>query len=176
MLKSDSQQVTTQLVRFGFVKLLCWPSQQELCLPVCDINLNIGHLSIQYLHNVHNGDLFNLYDHTCYVSCYQWLPESPRFDIARGMPDRAMATLERVARENGKPMPLGKLVDVVAEVCSSSADCHSKTANRSCLGFIFLYFVNCGTVYEVSLNVLLLCFKYNFYLSLICQSASLALW
>jgi len=32
------------------------------------------------------------------------------------MPDRAMATLERVARENGKPMPLGKLVDVVAEV------------------------------------------------------------
>ena len=49
--------------------------------------------------------------------CCQWLPESPRFDIARGMPDRAMATLERVARENGKPMPLGKLVDVVAEVC-----------------------------------------------------------
>ena len=46
----------------------------------------------------------------------QWLPESPRFDIARGMPDRAMATLERVARENGKPMPLGKLVDVVSEV------------------------------------------------------------
>jgi len=51
------------------------------------------------------------------VCCRQWLPESPRFDIARGMPDRAMATLERVARENGKPMPLGKLVDVVAEVC-----------------------------------------------------------
>ena len=50
------------------------------------------------------------------VCCRQWLPESPRFDIARGMPDRAMATLERVARENGKPMPLGKLVDVVAEV------------------------------------------------------------
>ena len=48
--------------------------------------------------------------------CCQWLPESPRFDIARGMPHRAMATLERVARENGKPMPLGKLVDVVAEV------------------------------------------------------------
>jgi len=54
-----------------------------------------------------------------YVLCCQWLPESPRFDIARGMPDRAMATLERVARENGKPMPLGKLADVVAEVCLS---------------------------------------------------------
>ena len=47
----------------------------------------------------------------------QYMPESPRFDIARGMPDKAMATLERVARENGKPMPPGKLVDVVAEVC-----------------------------------------------------------
>ena len=51
------------------------------------------------------------------VTChFQWLPESPRFDIARGMPDRAMATLQRVARDNGKPMPLGKLVDLVSEV------------------------------------------------------------
>jgi len=39
------------------------------------------------------------------------------------MPDRAYATLERVARENGKPMPLGKLVDVVAEVYLSVV-CH----------------------------------------------------
>jgi len=30
-----------------------------------------------------------------------------------------MVTLQRVARENGKPMPLGKLVDVVAEVIDS---------------------------------------------------------
>lgn len=47
-------------------------------------------------------------------TCF-WLPESPRFNIARGLPDRAMATLERVARANGKPMPRGKLADVVAE-------------------------------------------------------------
>jgi len=33
------------------------------------------------------------------------------------MPDRAMATLERVARENGKPMPAAKLASVVAKVC-----------------------------------------------------------
>ena len=46
----------------------------------------------------------------------QWLPESPRFDIARGMPDRAMATLERIARDNGKPMPLGKLVEIAGDV------------------------------------------------------------
>jgi len=59
----------------------------------------------------------------CYAGRCQWLPESPRFDITRGMPDRAMATLQRVARENGKPMPLGKLVDVVAEVSSSPYAC-----------------------------------------------------
>jgi len=50
------------------------------------------------------------------MHCCQWLSESPRFDIARGMPDRAMATLERVARENGKPMPSGSLDDVIREV------------------------------------------------------------
>jgi len=37
--------------------------------------------------------------------------------MARGLPGRAMATLQRVARENGKPMPLGKLADVITEVC-----------------------------------------------------------
>jgi len=59
----------------------------------------------------------------CYAGRCQWLPESPRFDITRGMPDRAMATLQRVARENGKPMPLGKLVDVVAEVIVCPMQC-----------------------------------------------------
>ncbi|XP_015596532.1 synaptic vesicle 2-related protein [Cephus cinctus] len=39
-----------------------------------------------------------------------WLPESAMFDMAAGRTDRAFTTLERVARENGKPMPLGRLV------------------------------------------------------------------
>ena len=41
----------------------------------------------------------------------QWLPESARFDMTRGNRERALATLERIAKENGKPMPLGKLVE-----------------------------------------------------------------
>jgi len=40
-----------------------------------------------------------------------WLPESARFDVARGRMDLALATLQRIAEDNGKPMPLGKLVD-----------------------------------------------------------------
>ncbi|KAI0239633.1 Synaptic vesicle 2-related protein [Lamellibrachia satsuma] len=40
-----------------------------------------------------------------------WLPESARFDIARGQPDKAAATLRRIARDNNKPMPLGRIID-----------------------------------------------------------------
>ncbi|XP_067015132.1 synaptic vesicle 2-related protein [Anabrus simplex] len=39
-----------------------------------------------------------------------WLPESARFHVASGQPDKALATLEQVAKDNGKPMLLGRLV------------------------------------------------------------------
>ncbi|XP_041982949.1 synaptic vesicle 2-related protein [Aricia agestis] len=39
-----------------------------------------------------------------------WLPESARFHVASGEPDKALATLEKVAHDNGRPMLLGRLV------------------------------------------------------------------
>ncbi|XP_070787155.1 synaptic vesicle 2-related protein-like, partial [Enoplosus armatus] len=39
-----------------------------------------------------------------------WLPESPRFDLLRGKTEKAMATLARIAKENGKTMPQGKII------------------------------------------------------------------
>ena len=46
----------------------------------------------------------------CMFLWLQWLPESARFHVASGQPDEALATLQRVAKENGKPMLLGRLV------------------------------------------------------------------
>lgn len=39
-----------------------------------------------------------------------WLPESARFHVASGEPDKALATLEQIAHDNGRPMLLGRLV------------------------------------------------------------------
>ncbi|XP_054280439.1 synaptic vesicle 2-related protein [Macrosteles quadrilineatus] len=39
-----------------------------------------------------------------------WLPESARYHVASGQPEKALATLRTVASENGKPMLFGRLV------------------------------------------------------------------
>ena len=40
--------------------------------------------------------------------------------MTRGNRERALATLERIAKDNGKSMPLGKLVEPSAKVSSRS--------------------------------------------------------
>ncbi|KAI8783267.1 synaptic vesicle 2-related protein [Biomphalaria glabrata] len=42
-----------------------------------------------------------------------WLPESARYNMTTGYYDKALQTLERIARENGKPMPEGILVEPI---------------------------------------------------------------
>lgn len=44
-----------------------------------------------------------------FSACCSWLPESARYDVTRGNIEKAQATIERIAKENGKPMLLGKL-------------------------------------------------------------------
>ncbi|KAF5308161.1 hypothetical protein FQR65_LT06341 [Abscondita terminalis] len=39
-----------------------------------------------------------------------WLPESARYHVASGHPDKALETLEKIATDNKKPMLLGRLV------------------------------------------------------------------
>jgi len=40
----------------------------------------------------------------------QWLPESPRFHVLSGKPEKAYETLKRIALDNKTAMPIGKLV------------------------------------------------------------------
>lgn len=48
-------------------------------------------------------------EHECCM-WVQWLPESARYDVLTGNQEKALATLKRIATENGAPMPLGKLI------------------------------------------------------------------
>lgn len=50
----------------------------------------------------------------------QWLPESARYDVLTGNQEKALATLKRIATENGAPMPLGKLVAARQVECVSA--------------------------------------------------------
>lgn len=45
-----------------------------------------------------------------FVIVCQWLPESARFHAASGDSEKALATLHKIAAENGKPMLLGRLI------------------------------------------------------------------
>lgn len=47
-----------------------------------------------------------------FVLCCFWLPESPRFDVLTGRSNRAMKTLEHIAKENKKSLPPGRLIAV----------------------------------------------------------------
>lgn len=38
------------------------------------------------------------------------MPESARFHVTRGQTEKALETLEKIAKDNGKPMLLGRLV------------------------------------------------------------------
>lgn len=67
----------------------------------------------------------------------QWLPESARYDVLTGNQEKALATLKRIATENGAPMPLGKLV---ADRQVKETFCRTETfmndINLCCLFFL----------------------------------------
>ena len=62
----------------------------------------------------------------------QWLPESVRYLVAMGDMERALATLKRVADENGKPMPLGRLVEPVVTQQQEVRPQHNRDRIHNC--------------------------------------------
>ncbi|KAK2902124.1 synaptic vesicle 2-related protein [Channa argus] len=67
-----------------------------------------------------------------------WLPESARYDVLTGNQEKALATLKRIATENGAPMPLGKLVAARQEDRGKIQDLFS---SRFCWTTVLLWFI-----------------------------------
>ncbi|GMS93646.1 hypothetical protein PENTCL1PPCAC_15821, partial [Pristionchus entomophagus] len=65
--------------------------------------------------------------------CCWWLPESARYDVAQGKIVEVRATLNRVARLNGKPLPPGELAVEKEESSSSMADLLKSSHRRTTL-------------------------------------------
>lgn len=49
-----------------------------------------------------------------FAICCFWLPESARYLMASGKEEEAYAVLQSVAKQNGKTLPTGKLVQNVS--------------------------------------------------------------
>ncbi|KAM4532976.1 synaptic vesicle 2-related protein isoform 2-T2 [Fundulus diaphanus] len=86
-----------------------------------------------------------------FVSFCFWLPESPRFDVLSGKREKAIATLARVARENGKEMPRGTLVEYKQSERGQFKDLFSHQYWKTTLLLWFIWFANAFCYYGIVL-------------------------
>ncbi|XP_024154455.1 synaptic vesicle 2-related protein [Oryzias melastigma] len=80
-----------------------------------------------------------------------WLPESPRFDVLAGSREKAMATLARIAKDNGKPMPQGTLTVYKQTNRGQLKDLFSPQYWKTTLLLWFLWFANAFSYYGIVL-------------------------
>ncbi|KAM3599389.1 uncharacterized protein V6R79_004804 [Siganus canaliculatus] len=80
-----------------------------------------------------------------------WLPESPRFDMLAGNPEKAVATLRRVAKENGKDMPPGKIVTLQQKGRGLITHLFAPQYWRTTLLLWFIWFANAFSYYGIVL-------------------------
>uniref|UniRef100_A0A3Q1I0H7 Synaptic vesicle 2-related protein n=1 Tax=Anabas testudineus TaxID=64144 RepID=A0A3Q1I0H7_ANATE len=84
------------------------------------------------------------------VLCF-WLPESARYDVLTGNQEKALATLKRIATENGAPMPLGKLVAARQEDRGKIQDLFSSHFRWTTVLLWFIWFANAFSYYGLVL-------------------------
>uniref|UniRef100_A0A8C6PKD4 Synaptic vesicle 2-related protein-like n=1 Tax=Nothobranchius furzeri TaxID=105023 RepID=A0A8C6PKD4_NOTFU len=82
--------------------------------------------------------------------CY-WLPESPRFDVQSGHKEKAIATLARIAEDNGKTLPQGTLVDYKQNDRGHIKDLFTPQYWRTTLLLWFIWFANAFSYYGIVL-------------------------
>ncbi|CAL1616032.1 unnamed protein product [Knipowitschia caucasica] len=80
-----------------------------------------------------------------------WLPESARYDVLTGNQEKALATLKRIATENGVPMPLGKLIAARQEHRGKFIDLFSTHFRWTTILLWFIWFANAFSYYGLVL-------------------------
>ncbi|RVE65799.1 hypothetical protein OJAV_G00119980 [Oryzias javanicus] len=80
-----------------------------------------------------------------------WLPESPRFDVLAGRREKALETLARIAKDNGKPMPQGTLTVYKQTNRGQLKDLFSPQYRKTTLLLWFLWFANAFSYYGIVL-------------------------
>ncbi|CAL8344456.1 unnamed protein product [Lota lota] len=86
-----------------------------------------------------------------FASLCFWLPESARYDVLTGNQEKALATLKRIAAENGVPMPLGKLVAARQESRGKFQDLFSPHFRCTTVLLWFIWFSNAFSYYGLVL-------------------------
>ncbi|XP_040299572.1 synaptic vesicle 2-related protein isoform X2 [Herpailurus yagouaroundi] len=81
----------------------------------------------------------------------EWLPESARYDVLSGNQEKAIATLKRIATENGAPMPLGKLIISRQEDRGRMRDLFTPHFRWTTLLLWFIWFSNAFSYYGLVL-------------------------
>ncbi|XP_072338043.1 synaptic vesicle 2-related protein isoform X2 [Scyliorhinus torazame] len=84
------------------------------------------------------------------VLCF-WLPESARYDVLSGNQEKAIATLKRIATENGAPMPLGKLIVARQEDRGHIRDLFTPQFRKTTILLWFIWFSNAFSYYGLVL-------------------------
>uniref|UniRef100_A0A4W6CQV0 SV2 related protein b n=1 Tax=Lates calcarifer TaxID=8187 RepID=A0A4W6CQV0_LATCA len=80
-----------------------------------------------------------------------WLPESPRFDLLTGRREKAMATLARIAKDNGKVLPQGKITVCKQNDRGQIKDLFTPQYWRTTLLLWFIWFANAFSYYGIVL-------------------------
>ncbi|XP_041816100.1 synaptic vesicle 2-related protein [Chelmon rostratus] len=80
-----------------------------------------------------------------------WLPESPRFDVLTGRTEKAVATLTRIAKENGKALPKGKLAAYKQNGRGQIKDLFARQYWRTTLLLWLIWFANAFSYYGIVL-------------------------
>ncbi|AWP07085.1 Sugar tr domain containing protein [Scophthalmus maximus] len=86
-----------------------------------------------------------------FASLCFWLPESARYDVLTGNQEKALATLKRIATENGAPMPLGKLIAARQEDRGKFQDLFSSHFRGTTILLWFIWFANAFSYYGLVL-------------------------